>query len=79
MQFDLRDAHFDDVELQPGFEFHPWKKHLLPAHAEAKFRSFRNELDSNVFPCLGEPDGCLRLMREIGLTVTDKSHHVPIQ
>ena len=65
MQFDLRDTQFDDVEVAAGFELHKWDKCLLPAHAEAKFRSFRNELDSNVFPCLGEPDGCLRLMKEI--------------
>lgn len=65
MQFDLRDAQFDDVELPAGFALHKWDKRLLPAHAEAKFQSFRNELDSNVFPCLGEPDGCLRLMKEI--------------
>ena len=65
MQYDLRDAHFDDVVLPAGYELHPWDKYLLPAHSEAKFRSFRHELDSNVFPCLGEPDGCLRLMREI--------------
>lgn len=65
MQYDLRDAHFDDVELPSGFELHPWKKSLLSSHAEAKFRSFRYELDSNVFPCLGEADGCIRLMKEI--------------
>jgi len=27
--------------------------------------SFRSEIDANVFPCLGELDGCRRLMREI--------------
>jgi len=48
-----------------GFQFHPWQSKLLAAHAEAKFRSFRNELDCNVFPCLGEAEGCVRLMREI--------------
>ena len=65
MQFDLRDVSFEEFETPTGFEFHPWNEYLLPAHAEAKFRSFRNELDSNVFPCLGDPSGCLRLMREI--------------
>src|SRR5204863_38089 len=31
----------------------------------AKFFSFRTEIDANVFPCLGDYDGCLRLMNEI--------------
>ena len=65
MQFDLRDAHFEDFEVPECFQLLPWRRSLLPAHAEAKFRSFRNELDSNVFPCLGESEGCLRLMKEI--------------
>jgi len=65
MQFDLRDAHFDEIIPPDGFEIHAWDEKLLAAHAEAKFRSFRNELDANVFPCLGNSDGCLRLMREI--------------
>ena len=42
-----------------------WRAALLETHAEAKYLSFRYELDANVFPCLGEYDGCLRLMREI--------------
>ncbi len=65
MQFDLRDAQFERIVVPEGFALLPWRRSLLPAHAEAKFRSFRNELDSNVFPCLGEADGCLRLMKEI--------------
>ena len=65
MQIDLRDVQFDKFEVPPGFQFHSWHHRLLDAHAEAKYRSFRNELDSNVFPCLGEADGCLRLMKEI--------------
>jgi len=48
-----------------GYRFEPWNPALLEAFAEAKYRSFRSEIDSNVFPCLGEVDGCLRLMREI--------------
>lgn len=65
MQFDLRDAKFDNLPIPDGFEIHAWDKSLLMAHAEAKFRSFRSEMDANVFPCLGNADGCLRLMREI--------------
>jgi len=48
-----------------GYRFEPWHSALLEAFAEAKYLSFRSEIDSNVFPCLGDMDGCLRLMREI--------------
>ena len=56
MQFDLRDAQFSDSVLPEGYELLPWCPELLNAHAEAKYRSFRNELDANVFPCLGAAD-----------------------
>lgn len=65
MQFDLRHAQLEPAVAPAGFELVPWRSALLAAHAEAKFRSFRNELDANVFPCLGESEGCLRLMKEI--------------
>jgi ribosomal protein S18 acetylase RimI-like enzyme len=48
-----------------GYQFEPWRPTLLEAFAEAKYMSFRSEIDANVFPCLGERDGCRRLMREI--------------
>ena len=38
---------------------------MLDAFAETKYLSFRGEIDSNVFPCLGELAGCRRLMSEI--------------
>jgi ribosomal protein S18 acetylase RimI-like enzyme len=53
------------VDPPPGYRLVPWDAMLLRAHAEAKFLSFRHEIDANVFPCLGEFDGCLRLMTEI--------------
>lgn len=43
----------------------PWDESLLDAFARAKYQSFRKELDANVFPCLGEFEGCRRLMGEI--------------
>ena len=43
----------------------PWEASLLEEFAEAKYLSFRTEIDSNVFPCLGELGGCRRLMSEI--------------
>lgn len=51
--------------VPPGYQFLPWAEHLLESHAIVKFQSFRNELDSQVFPCLGEEVGCRRLMSEI--------------
>ncbi|MBM4001382.1 MAG: GNAT family N-acetyltransferase [Planctomycetes bacterium] len=48
-----------------AYELVAWTEGLLDSHAEAKYHSFRNELDANVFPCLGDFDGCRRLMTEI--------------
>ena len=48
-----------------GYQLVPWSPELLETHADVKFRSFRDELDSLVFPCLGEEVGCRRLMGEI--------------
>lgn len=49
------------------YRYLPWSPRLLAAHAEAKFLSFRDEIDAVVFPCLGDYFGCHRLMREITL------------
>ena len=49
----------------PGYRLIPWDSALMVAHAEAKYLSFRTEIDANVFPCLGDLAGCRRLMREI--------------
>ena len=48
-----------------GYHFLPWEESLLDAFAEAKYLSFRDEIDANVFPCLAELAGCRRLMAEI--------------
>jgi hypothetical protein len=48
-----------------GYRLVPWHDGLLDAHARTKFRSFRSEIDAVVFPCLGDLEGCRRLMREI--------------
>ncbi len=52
-------------ELPPGYRFVPWNEAVLDAHARTKWRSFRDEIDALVFPCLGDAEGCRRLMREI--------------
>ena len=65
MQYDLRDGIFELGEIPFGYSFVPWHEEHLEDHAEVKYESFRNELDASVFPCLGNSDGCRRLMREI--------------
>lgn len=54
-----------EPQLPPGYRFIPWDHALLAVHAETKYQSFRTEIDANVFPCLGDADGCYRLMKEI--------------
>lgn len=51
--------------LPPGYRFVPWNDALVDIHGRTKFRSFRDEIDATVFPCLGDLEGCRRLMREI--------------
>ena len=65
MQIDLRDQPMLNPTVPLHFRLHSWQSRLLFAHADAKFRSFRNELDANVFPCLADAEGCKRLMTEI--------------
>lgn len=63
MEIDL--GRLAPPHLLPGFRFVPWESTLMSAHAETKFQSFRSEIDANVFPCLGDAEGCYRLMQEI--------------
>ena len=65
MEIDLAGPLFDPPELPPGYRLLPWDESLLEAHAEAKYLCFQMELDANVFPCLADHSGCLRLMGEI--------------
>lgn len=65
MEIHLRGWRPDAEELPSGYRMVAWQPSLLGAFAEAKYRSFREEMDSQVFPCLGELSGCRRLMSEI--------------
>jgi ribosomal protein S18 acetylase RimI-like enzyme len=65
MEIDLAGRKLTPLSPPPGYRLVPWDDSLLEAHAEAKYHSFRTEIDSNVFPCLGEWSGCHRLMHEI--------------
>jgi RimJ/RimL family protein N-acetyltransferase len=65
MEIDLRGQRFLPVALPPGYWLIPWQPDRLNDHAQAKYHSFRNEIDADVFSCLSELDGCYRLMKEI--------------
>jgi len=65
MEFDLAGSIPASSALGADYSLVPWEPKLLDAHAEAKYMSFRYEIDANVFPNLGNRDGCRRLMSEI--------------
>jgi len=65
MEIDLMGRDLSRAAPPQGYCFLPWDSSLLEAYALAKYRSFRDEIDANVFPCLGNLAGCRRLMTEI--------------
>ncbi len=65
MEIELAGRGLEMPSLPAGYQLHAWDFDLIEHHAFAKYMSFRSELDANVFPCLGEFDGCSRLMNEI--------------
>lgn len=65
MELDLRRWRRQALGLHPDYRLRAWSDDLIHQHAEVKYLSFRDELDAVVFPCLGDPESCLRLMREI--------------
>lgn len=65
MEIDLQRVTIPEPVLPEGYTFTPWQSSLLKRHASVKYESFRGEVDSDVFPCLGEFSGCLNLMSEI--------------
>lgn len=64
MEVDLAVAA-EPPPLPIGFFWLPWHDGILIHHADVKYRCFRQELDSRIFPCLGDSYGCERLMRDI--------------
>lgn len=65
MEVDLTRVDYSLCRLPTGYRFVSWDSSLLDAHGETKYLSFRQEIDANVFPCLGDYGGCCRLMGEI--------------
>jgi ribosomal protein S18 acetylase RimI-like enzyme len=52
-------------DLPSGFDWCPWSYALVEIHAEVKFLSFHDEIDTLVFPSLGSVAGCRELMHNI--------------
>ncbi len=73
MELRLDRAPLDDQFVPEGFAILPWSAGLLNHHAAVKYASFSQEIDTHVFPCLGEREGCKHLMREIA----NRSNFIP--
>lgn len=65
MQFDLLETLIPAPRPASSAEFLEWDEKLVYLHGMVKWESFRREMDVNVFPCLGDRDGCRQLMRDI--------------
>jgi GNAT superfamily N-acetyltransferase len=65
MELRLDRVPLDSTPVPEGFSMLPWSPSLINHHASVKFESFSHEIDTHVFPCLGQKDGCKHLMREI--------------
>lgn len=67
MEIDLRRRRLPSINLPQGYRLVGWSPDQVDNHAEAKYHSFRNEVDSVLFECLGDLNGCRELMEEISL------------
>ncbi|WP_232098654.1 GNAT family N-acetyltransferase [Gimesia aquarii] len=65
MEIDLYNARLEDSKLPDGYRWCPWELTTVDRHAIVKYHSFKSELDAKVFPCLGEYEGCHKLMTDI--------------
>lgn len=65
MEIDLFRTPLPVPILPDEYDWVSWSPGLVERHAAVKFSSFRTEIDAQVFPCLGSPLGCSRLMNEI--------------
>lgn len=65
MEYDLRWQPLRPAPLPDGYRLLAYHDDLLSDHAQTKYESFRDEIDAAIFPCLGEQEGCRRLMEEI--------------
>jgi GNAT superfamily N-acetyltransferase len=64
MEIDLYDG--PPAPVLPGeYYWVPWDETLLDVHAEVMYACFQDEIDTVVFPSLGDRQGCSNLMNEI--------------
>ena len=64
MEIDLHDAP-PLPTLPEGYSWVLWDYSLVEPHADVKYYSFQDEIDTCVFPSLSTRNGCYYLMREI--------------
>lgn len=65
MEIHLAGCSLSPPPAPPPYRLISWDSSLLDAFSQAKYLSFRDEIDANVFPCLSDFEGCRRLMSEI--------------
>lgn len=65
MEVELFRRPIAPVALPVGYRLVPWSPDLVDDHAEAKFHSFRGEIDAGIFHSLSELTGCIQLMEGI--------------
>lgn len=65
MELDLQAVDLPVPKLPDGYRWVSWEQSQLERHAQVKFDSFREEIDSRVFSSLSHLEGCQRLMSEI--------------
>ena len=57
MELDVSRWQRPPIELPIDYRLVAWDSALVPAHAEVKYLSFRDEIDAQVFPCFNEREG----------------------
>lgn len=65
MVIDLQRLDLPAPVVPEGYRWSAWNQLLCERHATVKWKSFRNDVDGRVFPCLSEMDGCRTLMNQI--------------
>lgn len=65
MEIELRGRDLRWPTPPPQYRILGWDPAMSDLHGQVKFESFRDEIDSSVFPCFNELSGCQRLMRDI--------------
>ena len=66
-------AELPSLPRSGEIDWQPWHPNLLQQHVEAKYQTFRDDLDGLIFPSLASRAGCENLMR----TITQRSAFCP--